>query len=130
MNRKTAMDILRSRLFEAQIVKQQEKTTMMRKLQIGGANRCSSCLCYYQAFSLRLFEYLRRRLACRNEKVRTYNFPQGRVTDHRVKLTTSNLDAFMRGGDELIDFLDQLMQYESKEQLMTLIDSIQNKDPV
>ena len=48
----------------------------------------------------------------RSEKVRTYNFPQGRVTDHRIKLTTHDLDGVLSG--ELAEFTDALTAEERR----------------
>ncbi|MDR3148675.1 MAG: peptide chain release factor 1 [Oscillospiraceae bacterium] len=79
-NRDRAMKILRSRLVEAEREKQTAAIAAERKSQIG--------------------------TGMRNERIRTYNFPQGRVTDHRIGLTLHKIDAVMDGGlDEIIDAL-------------------------
>jgi peptide chain release factor 1 len=70
-NRAKAMKVLRSRLLDAKIREQQEGEAADRKLQIGTGER--------------------------SEKIRTYNFPQSRVTDHRIKLTVHNLTEIMDG---------------------------------
>ena len=54
----------------------------------------------------------------RSEKIRTYNFPQGRVTDHRIKLTQHNLDNIMDG--DLGSILDALLTEHQLEQLSSL----------
>lgn len=79
-NRDKAMQILRSRLYEAELEKQESAVTAQRRSQVGSGMR--------------------------NERIRTYNFPQGRLTDHRIGLTLYRLDAVMNGDlDEIIDGL-------------------------
>ena len=79
-NKAKALKVLRSRLYEAERQKQQEESADMRRSQIGSGDR--------------------------SEKIRTYNFPQGRVTDHRIKLTLYKIDQIMNGDiDEIIDAL-------------------------
>lgn len=81
-NRMKAMAVLRARLLDREQRKQQEEITRERRSQVGSAERA--------------------------EKVRTYNFPQSRVTDHRIGLTLHNLPAILQGQlDELIDALAQ-----------------------
>ena len=80
-NRAKAMKILQSRLYEAERQKQQDERSSSRKGQVGSGDR--------------------------SERIRTYNFPQGRVTDHRINLTLHKLDKVLQGEalDELIDAL-------------------------
>ena len=79
-NRDRAMQILRSRLYEEKVREQEEAVTAERRSQVG--------------------------TGMRNERIRTYNFPQGRVTDHRIGLTLYKIDAVMDGDlDEIIDGL-------------------------
>ena len=79
-NRDRAMKILASRLYEAEARKQAEAIAAERRSQVG--------------------------TGMRNERIRTYNFPQGRVTDHRIGLTLYKIDQIMDGAlDELIDAL-------------------------
>ena len=79
-NKEKAMKVLRSRLYEAEREKQAAATAAQRKSQVGSGDR--------------------------SERIRTYNFPQGRVTDHRIGLTLYKIDAIMDGDlDELIDAL-------------------------
>lgn len=79
-NKDKALKILRSRLYELELQKAHDVEAEARKSQVGTGDR--------------------------SEKIRTYNFPQGRVTDHRIKLTLHKLDAIMNGDiDELIDSL-------------------------
>ena len=70
-NREKAMRVLRARLYERKIAEQQAEIAADRKSQVGSGER--------------------------SEKIRTYNFPQGRVTDHRVKLTAHNLEEILNG---------------------------------
>ncbi len=79
-NKDKAMKVLRSRLFELEQSKQNAATAAERRSQVGSGDR--------------------------SERIRTYNFPQGRVTDHRIGLTLYKIDAIMDGAlDELIDAL-------------------------
>ncbi len=79
-NKDKALKILRSKLYEIETEKQQSAEAQARKSQVGTGDRA--------------------------EKIRTYNFPQGRCSDHRIKLTTHRLDAIMDGDlDEVIDSL-------------------------
>jgi peptide chain release factor 1 len=70
-NREKAMQMLRTRLYEAQVRKQEEEIARHRKSLVSTGDRSA--------------------------KIRTYNFPQGRVTDHRIGLTVYNLDAVING---------------------------------
>ena len=77
-NRARAMAMLRARLLQAKIQKQQEQQSAARKLMVGSGDR--------------------------SERIRTYNFPQGRVTDHRINLTLYKLEEFITGEiDSVID---------------------------
>ena len=79
-NKDKAMKVLRSRLYEMEQAKQAAATAAERRSQVGSGDR--------------------------SERIRTYNFPQGRVTDHRIGLTLYKIDAIMDGAlDELIDAL-------------------------
>jgi peptide chain release factor 1 len=74
------MKVLRARLFEAERERAEDERAENRRSQIGSGDR--------------------------SERIRTYNFPQGRVTDHRIGLTLHKLDAILNGElDELIDAL-------------------------
>jgi peptide chain release factor 1 len=86
-NRSRAMSLLKARLLSAEREKQQSAQAKSRKLQVGSGDR--------------------------SERIRTYNFPQGRVTDHRINLTLYKLDDVMNGSiDELIGALNQEHQAE------------------
>lgn len=79
-NREKAMNMLRTRLYEEQVRKQEEEISRHRKSLVSTGDRSA--------------------------KIRTYNFPQGRVTDHRIGMTLYNLQEVLDGGiDELIDAL-------------------------
>ena len=79
-NKDKALRVLRSRLYEMELAKQHDAEAEARRSQIGTGDR--------------------------SEKIRTYNFPQGRVTDHRIKLTLHRLDNILNGDlDEIIDSL-------------------------
>ena len=79
-NRQKAMRVLRARLYEAERAKQQAELAAARRSQIGTGERA--------------------------EKIRTYNFPENRLTDHRIKLTTHRLDQIL--GGELDEYTDAL----------------------
>ena len=86
-NRSRAMSLLKSRLLASEREKQQSAQAQSRKLQVGSGDR--------------------------SERIRTYNFPQGRVTDHRINLTLYKLDDVMHGDlSELIRALNQEHQAE------------------
>jgi peptide chain release factor 1 len=79
-NRARAMQILRARLFDMQRTKAADERSEARRLQVGSGDR--------------------------SERIRTYNFPQGRLTDHRINLTLYKLDRVMEGDlDDVIDAL-------------------------
>ena len=79
-NKDKAIKVLRARLYDLEQSKAHDAEAELRKSQIGTGDRA--------------------------EKIRTYNFPQGRVTDHRIKLTLHRLDDILNGDlDEIIDSL-------------------------
>ena len=79
-NKDKALRVLRSRLYEAEVEKQQAAIAADRKSQVGTGDR--------------------------SERIRTYNFPENRVSDHRIKLTIYKLDQFLNGDmDEVLDAL-------------------------
>ena len=81
------MQILRSRLWQSKAQAQAQEITENRRAQVGSGMR--------------------------NERIRTYNFPQGRVTDHRIGLTLYRIDSVMDGDlDEIIDALGSAAQAE------------------
>ena len=88
-NRDKAMQMLRSRLYEEKVREQEESVTAERRSQVG--------------------------TGMRNERIRTYNFPQGRVTDHRIGLTLYQIDAIMDG--ELDEVIDGLVTADQAERM-------------
>ncbi len=79
-NREIAMEVLRARLYDAERNRVDSERSADRKTQVGSGDR--------------------------SERIRTYNFPQGRMTDHRINLTLYKLDQVMQGDlDEVIDAL-------------------------
>ena len=91
-NRAVAMAVLRSKLYEKQRLMQQSSRDSQRAVMVGGGDR--------------------------SEKIRTYNFPEQRVTDHRIKLTLYKLDNILAGGDGLDEMIDALI---ANDQLAKLI---------
>lgn len=90
-NREKAMNVLRSRLLEAEQAKNASTRADARKSQVGSGDR--------------------------SERIRTYNYPQGRVTDHRIGLTLYKLDKIMDG--DLTDLIDPLLLAASGEEFST-----------
>ncbi len=88
-NREKAMQMLRTKLYEEEVRKQEEEISRHRKSLVSTGDRSA--------------------------KIRTYNFPQGRVTDHRIGLTVYNLDDVLNG--ELQEFIDALQFAENSEKL-------------
>jgi len=88
-NKERAMRVLRARIYEQKLAEQQAEIASERRAQVGTGER--------------------------SEKVRTYNFPQGRVTDHRIKLTSHNLDGVLAG--DLGEFTDALSAEEKRMRL-------------
>ncbi len=91
-NRAHAMRMLRVKLYEIEEEKQESEIASARKSQVGSGER--------------------------SEKIRTYNFPQGRITDHRIGLTVHKIDAFLDG--ELDDMIEALRTYYQAESLKNL----------
>ncbi|MBD3791993.1 MAG: peptide chain release factor 1 [Campylobacterales bacterium] len=87
-NRDKAMKILKARVYEAELQKQLDETSSQRKLQVGSGDR--------------------------SEKIRTYNYPQNRITDHRIGLTLYALEDVMNNG-KLNLVIDPLIQHAQAE---------------
>jgi peptide chain release factor 1 len=88
-NRAKAMEILRAKLLDLRLSEQEAERSRMRKSQVGTGDRSA--------------------------KIRTYNFPQSRVTDHRIGYTTHNLQAVMDG--DLAELIEQLKLADTEERL-------------
>ena len=91
-NKVTAMTVLRSRLLELKVNEENAKYAARRKEQVGSGER--------------------------NERIRTYNFSQNRVTDHRIELTLYNLSVFLEG--DIDDVIEPLMAHDMEERLATI----------
>lgn len=89
-NREKAMTMLRTKLYEEQVRKQEEEISRQRKTLVSTGDRSA--------------------------KIRTYNWPQGRVTDHRIGLTSYNLDAVING--EIDEFIEALQMAENAEKML------------
>jgi peptide chain release factor 1 len=83
------MEVLRARLLDATIAKQEAERSKMRKMQVGTGDR--------------------------SVKIRTYNFPQNRVTDHRIGYTMHDLDAVMNG--EIDPLIEHLRNADAEDRL-------------
>ena len=88
-NRQRAMNVLRARLLDREISRQQEEVAASRRSQVGSGDR--------------------------SEKMRTYNFPQNRVTDHRIGVTSHNLERILQG--DLDEFIDAVASQEQAKLL-------------
>ena len=91
-NRDKALKVLRSRLYDLELQKRHDAEAESRRSQVGTGDR--------------------------SEKIRTYNFPQGRVTDHRIKLTLHRLDSIMNG--DLSEIIDTLIAADQAAKLANL----------
>ena len=93
-NKATAMAVLRSRLYEKQRSEQMNASNASRRSMVGSGDR--------------------------SEKIRTYNFPEQRVTDHRIKLTLYKLDDILAGGEGLDEMIDSLISADQLERLSAM----------
>lgn len=94
-NKEKAMQVLKARLYEIELNKQNEEIAEQRRSQVGTGDRSA--------------------------KIRTYNFPQGRITDHRVPITIYKLDSYMEGEiEEMIEELSTFFQTEALKALEEL----------
>lgn len=88
-NREIAMNMLRSKIYAAKQAEQEEKISADRKLKVG--------------------------TGARSEKIRTYNYPQNRVTDHRISFTLQKLDRVMEG--EIEEIIEALIHFDNEQKL-------------
>lgn len=93
-NKVSAMSVLRSKLYEKQRNEQESASNASRKSMVGSGDR--------------------------SEKIRTYNFPEQRVTDHRIKLTLYKLDDILAGGEGLDEMIDALIAADQLDRLANL----------
>jgi peptide chain release factor 1 len=95
-NKEKAMKVLKARLYEKKVEEQNKKIDAKRKSQVGTADRSA--------------------------KIRTYNFPQGRITDHRIPITIHQLDKFMDG--EIDELLDEVITYFQAQALKEIEEDV------
>ena len=88
-NRDTALKMLRTRLYDIEQQQQQNEIASSRRSQVGSGDR--------------------------SQRIRTYNYPQGRVTDHRIGLTLYTLDTFLNGN--IGDMIEALISADTAERL-------------
>lgn len=93
-NKMSAMAVLRSKLYEKQRLEQMNTSNANRKIMVGSGDR--------------------------SEKIRTYNFPEQRVTDHRIKLTLYKLDDILAGGEGLDELINAVISANQLEQLANI----------
>ena len=91
-NKAKAFALLKTKLLDIELQKRHDEEADLRKSQVGTGDR--------------------------SEKIRTYNFPQGRVTDHRIKLTLHRLDAIMDG--DIQEIIDSLTAADQAEKLSNM----------
>jgi len=91
-NKEKAFKVLKARLYEQQLSEQNAEIAEARKSQVGTGDR--------------------------SERIRTYNYPQGRITDHRINLTVYKLDSFLDGDIE--EMVDALVTSDQTEKLKTI----------
>lgn len=89
MNKETAMRMLRTKIYDAELEKQQKELASERKQQVGTGDR--------------------------SEKIRTYNYPQGRITDHRIGFSIYQMESFLNGGLE--EMIENLIASDRAEKL-------------
>ncbi|KAM6945660.1 peptide chain release factor 1, mitochondrial [Aplochiton taeniatus] len=102
-NRETAMGALRTRLYQSMRGKETEQRHTARKQQVGTRSQ--------------------------SERIRTYNFSQDRVTDHRTAYVTRDIKEFMKGGEALDQLISDVLQHGESESLLELVDNLQRAQP-
>lgn len=96
-NRDTAMRVLKARLYQSMMGKETEQRHMARKQQVGTRSQ--------------------------SERIRTYNFSQDRVTDHRTGYVTRDIKEFMQGGEALHDLISDVLEHAEREALIEAVES-------
>ncbi|XP_020338053.1 peptide chain release factor 1, mitochondrial isoform X1 [Oncorhynchus kisutch] len=94
-NRDTALRVLKARLYQSMMGRETEQRLTARKQQVGTRSQ--------------------------SERIRTYNFSQDRVTDHRTGYVTRDIKEFMKGGEPLDDLISELLEHGDKEALLELV---------
>lgn len=97
-NREIALKILRAKLYQMELEKQQSQQSAQRKLQVGSRGR--------------------------SEKIRTYNYAQDRVTDHRIPITVHNIAEFLQGEELLDNVIQRLLQESRKEIVLEVLQPV------
>lgn len=96
-NRKRAMEVLKEKLFKIEHDKYVSDISSRRKLQIGTSDR--------------------------SDKIRTYNFPQDRITDHRIGMTRFGIPGFLGGGDIIKEYIDAFKSVENEAKIQEMLES-------
>lgn len=96
-NRKRAMEVLKEKLFKIEHDKYVSDISSRRKLQIGTSDR--------------------------SDKIRTYNFPQDRITDHRIGMTRFGIPGFLGGGDIIKEYIDAFKAVENEAKIQEMLES-------
>ncbi|KAL4224524.1 translation release factor [Mactra antiquata] len=99
-NKELALALLRTRIYEKQLSEQMERVTSQRKMQVGNKNR--------------------------SEKIRTFNFQQDRITDHRLNYNVYDIASFLHGGEKLESLINDLLTEANKENLICLMEEFEN----
>ncbi|XP_054480162.1 peptide chain release factor 1, mitochondrial [Anoplopoma fimbria] len=102
-NRDTAMRVLRARLYQSRMGKETEQRHTARKQQVGTRSQ--------------------------SERIRTYNFSQDRVTDHRTGYVTRDIKEFMKGGEALHDLISDVLEQAEREALLEAVESSSGLKP-
>lgn len=102
-NRDTAMRVLRARLYQSMMGKETAQRHTARKQQVGTRSQ--------------------------SERIRTYNFSQDRVTDHRTGYVTRDIKEFMRGGEALRDLIADVLEHAEREALLEVVESSSRPKP-
>lgn len=101
-NKEKAMQMLCAKLYNAKLEEETKKRNSARKIQIGTKGR--------------------------SEKIRTYNFPQDRITDHRISRSVHHVESFMLGEEMLDEMIQTLREYADYESLLEIISENEKKN--